>query len=106
LRRASELKLDKDGVKSRREYEESWNKLARYYLHRREELRARGDIFQQRAAAFASWVKLRLFGSRGRERGRQGGLMHRVFACHLPRRQRIHQSGKARADGGEPGLGR
>jgi hypothetical protein len=47
------FKVNKDKVRSRREYEASWKRLARYSLHRREELRGRGDIFQQRTAAFA-----------------------------------------------------
>jgi hypothetical protein len=94
------FKVNKDKVRSRREYEASWKRLARYSLHRREELRGRGDIFQQRTAAFAGWVKLRLCGSQERERSRQGGLLRRVSGYHLSRRQRIHRDGEGRAKPG------
>jgi hypothetical protein len=91
---------DKDKLKSRQEYEAFWERLTRYSLHRREELREQSDIFRQRAAAFVSWVKLRLSGSQGQEQAqrRQGGLLHRISVYHLFQRQRVHQDSEERVD--------
>jgi hypothetical protein len=100
--------VGEDKVKIRREYKAFWDRLAHYSLPRREGLRVQGDIFRQRAAAFVSWVKMRLFGSPGPERAmrRQSGLLHRISAYHLFQRRRVHQSSETQDDNGrrdEPG---